>query len=106
MNKTIALLHNQYRQDHLDKVIEEMTTLGAPEIRCIWAECYDLWLAVEGCHRLRAAQKLGLTPIIVDVSSETEITIQVDDEQKTENMTELIEDLVDEAWLKEVIEFE
>jgi len=63
----IALIHEEYRFDHLEKVMEEMRTRGAPRIRAIWCEDRQFWVALEGCHRLRAAHKLGLDPIIVPV---------------------------------------
>ena len=47
---------------HLRKVIEAMRTLGAPAIRAI--DVGDRLLAIEGTHRLEAAARLGLTPII------------------------------------------
>ena len=60
----ITLMHDHYDQEHLDHVTEEMKTLGAPRIKAIWMECWCTWVALEGCHRLRAAKVLGLTPEI------------------------------------------
>ena len=60
----IALIHTEYRLSHLDKVIQQMKELGPPEIRAVWCEDRGFWAALEGCHRTRAADKLGLTPII------------------------------------------
>ena len=48
--------------EHLAEVIEAMRTLGAPTIRAI--DVGDRLLAIEGTHRLEAAARLGLTPII------------------------------------------
>jgi hypothetical protein len=72
----IALYHPQYNQAHLNRVTAIMRVRGAPTIRCIWSEYYDMWLAVEGCHRLRAAKDLGLVPVIKDVSTQHTVTIQ------------------------------
>jgi hypothetical protein len=57
----IALLHKHYNGNHLEAVKTEMQNLGAPVIRAIWSETYGMWMAVEGCHRIRAAKDLGLT---------------------------------------------
>lgn len=63
----IALVHMEYRYDHLQKVKAEMQELGAPEIRAIWVTEKGMWAALEGCHRTRAARELGLTPTIKEV---------------------------------------
>jgi hypothetical protein len=49
----IALVHNHYEQDHLDLVVKEMRTLGAPVLRAVWMDCWGMWAALEGCHRLQ-----------------------------------------------------
>lgn len=59
---TIVLLHSHYDKAHLAKVTEEMRELGAPTIKVLWSECHGIWFALEGCHRLRAAEALELTP--------------------------------------------
>lgn len=63
----IILYHNHYDADHLAAVQSEMEALGAPTVQAIWLEAYGAWMALEGCHRLRAAQALGLTPEIIAV---------------------------------------
>ena len=68
----IILVHDDYDEQHLIAVKNEMQTLGAPKIHAVWMECYCAWQALEGCHRIRAAKELGLTPIIIPVEwSET-----------------------------------
>lgn len=47
---------------HLADVMESMRMLGAPVIRA--AETAYGLVAIEGCHRLEAAYRLGLTPAI------------------------------------------
>jgi hypothetical protein len=64
---TIALVHDHFDDAHLDDVIAEMKTLGAPTIKAVWMECYDRYQALEGCHRIRAAKALGLVPSIEEV---------------------------------------
>jgi hypothetical protein len=63
----IALVHDHYDDKHLADVAAGMKTLGAPKIHAVWMECYGHYAALEGCHRIRAAKKLGLTPEIIDV---------------------------------------
>jgi hypothetical protein len=64
---TIVLLHSHYDKAHLANVTEEMRELGAPTIKAIWNEMNGIWFALEGCHRLRAAEALELTPEIEEV---------------------------------------
>lgn len=63
----IALLHKHYSEEHLEYVKSEMERIGAPVIKAVWMECYNHWAALEGCHRIRAAHALGITPIIEEV---------------------------------------
>ena len=70
----IVLLHDHYDANHLADVIAEMETMGAPVLRATWSEGYGCWFALEGCHRLRAAQALGLMPLIVEVDAESEVS--------------------------------
>ncbi len=63
----IVLVHNYYDKDHLKEVVEKMKKLSAPQIHAVLDEAHNQWQALEGCHRLRAAEILGLTPIIIPV---------------------------------------
>lgn len=63
----IYLVHAHYDAAHLEHVKAEMLKLGAPTIKAFWVEAYNAWFAVEGCHRLRAAVALGVTPVINQV---------------------------------------
>lgn len=103
---TIALVHSYFDEAHLETVKAEMQAMGAPEIKCIWSEVYGLWLAVEGCHRLRAAKALGLCPVVVDVSNDETVDIQSDDEIETRSIAELMEELQDSAPTSAVLDFE
>jgi len=97
MGKTIALLHKHYSEEHLAEVMEQMEELGAPVIRAIWSELYGMWLAVEGCHRIRAAVELGEEVEIEDISEEETIEVQEDGEMVTRRVEELLEELTDNA---------
>ena len=80
---TIALLHKHYDSNKLAAVNTEMQTLGAPVIKAVWMECWSMWVALEGCHRLRAAHELGLEPEIEEVEySDEMITMDSGDEYK------------------------
>lgn len=61
----IALIHESYELSKLLSVIEEMKVLGPPHLRAIWCERRGFWIALEGCHRTRAARKLGLEPVMI-----------------------------------------
>jgi hypothetical protein len=56
--RNVILPHSHFDPKHLAKVKEEMQRLGSPEIRGIPID--DTFAAVEGSHRLRAAQELGV----------------------------------------------
>lgn len=64
-------LHDYYRPEHLEHVVAEMRRRGPPVLRAyhdINADGgFDMWHAAEGTHRLRAAKRLGLTPVLVPV---------------------------------------
>ena len=70
----VILLHEHYDDGHLAQVTEEMRILGAPRILAAWVECFGAWVALEGCHRLRAAHALGLTPEMVPFEYDDETT--------------------------------
>ena len=66
---------------HYAEVREEMRKLGAPTIRAAWCETHGAWAAIEGSHRLAAAQELGLVDdvTIVDVTESAEIEHDLQD---------------------------
>lgn len=70
----IALIHNHYDKAHLEAVKAEMAVLGAPAIKAVWMECWGVWAALEGCHRIRAAADLGLTVEIDAVEYSEDVT--------------------------------
>lgn len=101
----INLFHNHYNQQHLDEVTEEMKKRGTAKIRAIWSEMYGEWLAVEGCHRIRAAAKLGMGIEIEDVTNLENVTIQIDDEDTIVSVADLTQELQDEAYKKDNFRF-
>jgi vesicle coat complex subunit len=101
----IILYHKHYDKKHLAAVKAQMETLGAPTIKAIWSEVYGAWMAVEGCHRLRAAEVLGMTPVIEDVSDEAIVTMQIDGQEVEVSVAELTEELENDAPKSHIIRF-
>lgn len=66
----VVLLHNHYDKKHLVEVMAEMEKLGVPTIRGFWNFNGD-FQAIEGCHRLRAAAALGITPDFDEYDGDT-----------------------------------
>ncbi|MBA4274080.1 MAG: hypothetical protein C0436_00340 [Alphaproteobacteria bacterium] len=94
----IALVHDHFDVEHLAEVKAEMTVLGAPVIKAVWMECYNLYAALEGCHRIRAAKELGLVPIIDEVEYSDELFYGDDCEYA-------ISEIADSANKSTIIEF-
>lgn len=103
----IALVQDSYNEQHLRHVVEQMRKLGAPTIMAVWVECYDGWVALEGCHRLRAAAALRLTPIIspVDYDDEESTTLanllqDYDGDNKDITVADIVDDAARATWLE------
>ena len=94
----IALAHNHYNADHLAKIKSEMVTLGTPKIKAVWMEAYGHFAAIEGCHRLRAAHELGLTPEIEEVEYSDALADGAED-----GLT--VEQIADSSYNSEILEF-
>ena len=59
---TVYAIHAPFA-DRLAAVKAEMATMGTPTIRVV--DCGDYLMALEGSHRLAAADALGITPEFV-----------------------------------------
>lgn len=70
---TTIILVNDIDADKLEAVKAEMEKLGAPTIRAI--DAGDHLIAVEGSHRLRAAEELGMAVNIEIVDEDGEIDL-------------------------------
>lgn len=77
----IALFNKHYDANKLAAVKAEMQSMGAPTIKAVYMPNWDIWVALEGCHRLRAAHDLGLTPYIDEVEYSDELTSMDDGEE-------------------------
>lgn len=56
--------HEHHDPAHLDHVIGCMRIMGPPVLRGYQDPETGAWLMREGTHRLRAAKRLGLAPVI------------------------------------------
>lgn len=83
---TTIILVNDIDSDKLEAVKNEMRTLGAPMIRAI--DGGDHLIAIEGSHRLRAAEDLGIP-----------VNIEIVDEDSTVDLDTL--DWDDNGWFDE-----
>jgi hypothetical protein len=67
-------------------------------------ECWDMWVALEGCHRLRAAEVLGLTPEIDEIEyAEDVMTSDLGLDYQDETT---ISEIVDGAYARHIITFQ
>ena len=92
----IILLHSDYNESHLADVITEMKTLGAPEIKAVHMPGYDAYVAIEGCHRIRAAAALGLTPVIDEMEYSDSLLSECGIDQIDHDYT--VSEICDNAW--------
>jgi hypothetical protein len=107
----VALLHWHYSEEHLEEVKKQMIEMGAPTIKAAWMECWNLWVAFEGCHRIRAAKYLGIVPIFENIEDFEDLKLSdigVDVECCEDDY--LLERIVDDACKSvnnnEFVEFE
>ena len=94
----IALVHKHFDGKHLEEVKAEMIKLGSPVIKAVWMECYNHYAALEGCHRIRAAKELGLTPVIEEVEYSDKLVDGMDGEWT-------VSEIADDSYKSVVIEF-
>jgi hypothetical protein len=101
-NMQIGLIHKHFDQAHLEAVKTEMLVMGAPVIKAVWVECHGVWAALEGCHRIRAAQALGLTPEIeeIEYSDETLESLGLDVQDGV-----TVSQIADDLWSAKIICF-
>jgi ParB-like nuclease domain len=59
---TLYLVHAT-SNEKVEQVMAEMRKLGSPRVRVV--DCGDHYMAIEGCHRLTAAARLGVRPDLV-----------------------------------------
>jgi len=71
-NDITIIAPNGIDEGHLESVVEFMKINGSPEIRAVWLG--DVWVALEGSHRLAACDCLGVNPRIIECDLDDDIT--------------------------------
>jgi hypothetical protein len=99
----IALVAKHFDSKKLEAVKQQMETLGTPSIHAVYIECHDMYAALEGCHRIRAAKELGLTPVIIDVEYSDAMASTVLGYDGDDDYT--ISSICDDAYKSTIIEF-
>ena len=89
----IQLLHNHYDKEKLERVKEEMKELGTPTIRVVWNETQGHYQALEGCHRLRACEILGIIPELKICEEEETVIIELDGYDEEVVVGEILEEM-------------
>lgn len=87
------IIPNATRPDHLADVIAAMREMGAPRVHAVWAG--EMWVALEGSHRIAAAAALGLTPEIIPVEYGNTYVDDIDPDH-VDGWT--VEEFVDRSW--------
>jgi hypothetical protein len=90
---SVVLFHGHYDKDHLETVKSNMIKLGTPDIRGFYDEANGVWIAFEGCHRIRAAKELSIIPNMIAVEYDSNIEIQMDDELQMITVSDLLDDV-------------
>ncbi len=72
----IIAIH-EYRDDHLQKVIDDAKGYDSIELRGVLDDDIDAFLLFEGCHRIEAALRLQMPLVLVDCSSVEFIDIEI-----------------------------
>lgn len=62
----VCPLHWYFNPGHLAEVEAEMLRRGPPRLRGHLDAETGVFLLVEGTHRIRAAHRLGLAPVLID----------------------------------------
>ena len=79
---------NPVTPSHFEAVKKQMIELGTPTIRAVW--CGDHYKAVEGSHRLFAAQELGMDVEIIEVEENDIIAHDIDDLPKLATAADIL----------------
>lgn len=68
---------HEYRDDHLQTVMNDAKSYGSVELRGIVDDDIDAFLLFEGCHRIEAALRLQIPLVLVDCSSVEFVDIEI-----------------------------
>lgn len=64
----VCPLHWYFCSAHLEEVEAEMLRRGPPQLRGYFDKMTGAFLLGEGTHRIRAAHRLGLVPVLIPIS--------------------------------------
>lgn len=92
MSSVMIIVPNLPDEYHLEYVAKEMNRLGPPRIRAIYSKEQRAWFAAEGSHRIAAAHRSGIIPVVLDITGQG-ATVQREEVDTTMTAEEL------EAWL-------
>ena len=79
----------------LAEVVREMIRLGPPTLRAVRDS--DVYFAIESSHRIAAAHRLGMTPIIKEVSMADRVRHDFEDIGDRNTVAEIVAYLSGEA---------
>jgi hypothetical protein len=105
---SIALAHKHYDKTHLAEVIEQMKIMGAPKIKAVYMPCWDMYAALEGCHRIRAAKEMGLIPEIIELDYDTVCDLDITDKSlglDIDNPGTTVGQFCDDSYRSTIIDF-
>jgi hypothetical protein len=87
----------------LEAIKAEMVKLGVPSIRAIWDG--EIYWAIEGTHRLAAAEALGIIPEIIEVDASDDLPADLIEETSCETGADLIDTFIRFGWMGDRYEF-
>lgn len=89
---------NRPDTDHLRSVMAYMDAHGSPTIKAVYDEANGSWVALEGSHRIAAAQQLGLPIIIDEVDYSDELLVNIGTVGREDRDDVTVADIYDSAW--------
>ena len=96
------IVPNAIDDKHYNDVKSYMSKAGAPVIKAVYMPCWDMWVALEGSHRVHAAKELGLEPVIKEVGySDDSMDNYTDDRADDMGMT--VADFCDRAYQNAIV---
>ena len=70
MYTTLYTIHG-HNDAKVASVMDEMRSLGAPVVRVV--DCGDHYMALEGVHRIEAASRLGIAPVLIVLDQDDQV---------------------------------
>lgn len=96
------IVPNAIDDKHYAEVKEYMAKAGAPVIKAVYMACWDMWVALEGSHRIHAAKELGLEPVIEEIEySDEDMNLYTD--KRADDMGMTVAEFCDRAYRDAII---